>query len=74
MDDFEPMDIEDRIGGLIGDDLSVSAQPEPAPADAVEPPKAEADAPDAKADEVADQQADEPKYKVKVNGQELEVP
>lgn len=72
MDDLEPMDIEDRIGGLIGDDLSVSAPPEAAPADPVEPPEAEA--PEAKADEVTDQPADEPKYKVKVNGQELEVP
>lgn len=77
MDDFEQMDdgsIEDRIGGLIGDDMSVTRQDDAAApeeeAPAAEAPKAD-DAP--VTDDQAPQQ-EEPRYKVKVNGQEMELP
>ena len=72
MDDLEPMDIEDRIGGLIGDDLSVDNAP--APADVPDAPEAaEEEAPKAEA-APEDKPADEPRYKVKVDGKEMELP
>lgn len=77
MDDLEQggPDIQDRIGGLIGDDLSVTSAVEPpaaATAEAEAPePKAEARDGEAKQD---DQPAEEPRYKVKVNGQEMDLP
>ena len=77
MDEFEQgsTDLEDRIGGLLGDDLSIGREPvkdvleEPAKAEATEAEERPNN--DGKAEE---QPADEPRYKVKVNGQELEVP
>jgi hypothetical protein len=81
MDDFEqmdaPADIEDDTGGLLGDDLSIEPSRE-APAEPEAP-----EAPEAKADEAErpnndgnteSKPADEPRYKVKVNGQEMELP
>ncbi|HET8730487.1 MAG TPA: hypothetical protein VFM34_05190 [Moraxellaceae bacterium] len=74
-----PVDLEDRIGGLLGDDLSIERSQE-APAEAEAQEKAE---PEAKADEAEHPNndgkteptpTDEPKYKVKVNGQEMELP
>lgn len=74
MDDLEPMDIEDRIGGLIGDDLSVDNAPADVPADVPDAPKAaEEEAPKAEA-APEDKPADEPRYKVKVDGKEMELP
>lgn len=88
MDDLEQggMDsgggIEDRIGGLLGDDLSIASgatreiADEPAEAKTAEAESAVDDQGNEPADEVKaeDKTADEPRYKVKVNGNEMEVP
>lgn len=70
MDDLGTPDLEARLEGLIGDDGDI-VTPEPVP-ETPETPEAKApEQPEAKTQE--EKPAEEPKYKVTVNGQEMEV-